>query len=107
LKGQKTKIHLPDSIKNRLLQIVLEYDRTFYKKGNVYFLKRAFFVNSVINHLLKEQESGNISISQLQEYINYLEKYVKNRINLYWKNGQLTMTSLIARGTNGKEKKAD
>ncbi len=108
MKKQKIKIHLPDeTVKNRLLQIVLDYDRTFYRKGNVYFLKRAFFVNSVINHLLKEQEAGNISITQLQEYITYLERYVKNKINLYWKNGQLTMTSLITRGTNGKEKKTD
>ena len=98
---------MPDSIKNRLLKFILDYDRTFYRKGNVYFLKRAFFVNSVINYLLKEQEAGNITVSQLQEYINYLEKYIKNKINLYWKNGQLTMTSLTSRSINGKEKKKD
>ena len=98
---------MPDSIKNRLLKLILDYDRTFYRKGNVYFLKRAFFVNSVINYLLKEQEAGNITVNQLQEYINYLEKYIKNKINLYWKNGQLTMTSLIARGPDAEKKKVD
>ena len=98
---------MPDSIKNKLLKIILDYDRTFYRKGNVYFLKRAFFVNSVISHLLREQEVGNITISQLQEYLSYLEKYVKNKINLYWKNGQLTMTSLITRGSGESKKKVD
>tara|TARA_R100000808_G_C2013697_1_gene65107 strand:+ start:90 stop:416 length:327 start_codon:yes stop_codon:yes gene_type:complete len=108
LKKKKIKIYLPDdTVKNRLLQIVLDYDRTFYRRDNVYFLKRAFFVNSAINHLLREQEDGKITVGQLQEYITYLERYVKNKINLYWKNGQLTMTSLITRGTNGKEKKTD
>ena len=98
---------MPDSVKNRLLGIILDYDRTFYRKGNVYFLKRAFFVNSVINHLLEEQKNGNITVGQLQEYISYLEKYVKNKINLFWKNGQLTMMSLTDRGPSVKKKKTD
>ena len=107
MKDKKAKIHLPDSIKNRLLKVILDYDRTFYRKGNVYFLKRAFFVNSVITYLIEEQKNGNITMGQLQEYINYLEKYVKNKINLFWKNGQLTMASLVGRGSNVKKKKTD
>jgi len=91
-----------------ILNVLLDSDFSFEERGNVIFAEKVFFVNSVIKWCLQRRENKEISIKQFRSYMLLLDKYVKQQIDLSWRDKKLLVQRKALEGQkNEKECESD
>ena len=72
-----------------ILNFLSKYDTSYNVEGNVYYARKAFVVRSVINWCLSERQDGNIDEEEFARCAYMIDRYIRNEIKLFWKNGKI------------------
>jgi len=80
--------------KNRehVLSAIKQADAFYEIKDNVYYLgPKAFVANSVVQWLVDKIESGELEKESVGFYVDAINKYIKDEVNLRWDEGNLVI----------------
>jgi len=72
-----------------ILSELLKRNGNYLVLGNVYYAEKIFFVNSLIEWCLERKRNKSISNEQLKSYVMLLDRFLKDEIDLFWKNDTL------------------
>ena len=86
-----------------ILNVLLDADFSFEKRGNVIYAEKVFFVNSVIQWCLKRKENKEINIKQFRSYMLLLDKYVKQQVDLSWRDKKLLVQRKALEGQKNEK----
>lgn len=83
--------------------------RNLYKRyaiidNNLVDAHKLFIINTVINYLFKDKDYRSISTKQLAEYGELINRFLKNEIDIYWKDDKLLVKELgpVGEQTSGE-----
>ena len=71
-------------------------------EGNTIYADKLFVINSIINKLYSEDGKA-ISSKTLIEYGEIINRYLKNEIDIFWKDGNILVKELRTLDKSGGE----
>ena len=78
------------SARRALLRAFLDKEKLFEKEENVlYGGKKIFVINSVLAHSLDLRAKKIISLTEVQNYVNLIQQYIDDQVDLCWKDNKL------------------
>jgi len=78
--------------RKELMRAFVHKEELISKKGNIYFGgQKTFMVNSVINWCLKRRAKNFFSLTELQYYVNLIQKYLDDEIEFSWSGETLVV----------------
>ncbi len=78
-----------------IIDVLKNSDKDYYTKGNVQYAKKAFVINSVVKWVLKKYDEGFYKETEVEFYVEVINKFIQDEINLYWdKNGDLQIEGI-------------
>ena len=81
----------------KLVRAFIEKEELICRDGNVFNMNKAFVVNSVLGWFLSRRAKKLISLTDMQYYVNLLQQYIDDKIDLSW-NGQRLEVHIINDG---------
>lgn len=72
------------------LKTLLSDSRCLSVDDNLIYCEKLFFVNGVMKWLYNKLLSDEIDIDVMKDYLLLINEYLDNRIELFWKNGNLS-----------------
>ena len=87
--------------KQDIMDFIKRYDDSYKIKENIYYAKRAFKTNSVINYLGKLKEGGGLDYEEAEQIFGLLIKYLKGEADVTWDNGKV-MFKLLSEGEHNE-----
>lgn len=83
--------------------------RNLYKKyaivdGNLIDAHKLFIINTMIKHIFKDKDYKTINTKQLAEYGELINRFLKDEIDIYWKDDKLLVRELkpVGEQTSGE-----
>ena len=73
--------------------------RNLYKKyatidGNLVDANKLFVINTIINFIFKDKDYRRVNTKQLAEYGELISRFLKNEVDIYWKDDKLLVEEL-------------
>lgn len=73
--------------------------RNLYKKyaivdGNLIDANKLFIINTVINYIFKDKDYRRMERETLAKYGELINRYLKNEVDIYWKDDKLLVEEL-------------
>ena len=77
--------------------------RNLYKKyaivdGNLIDANKLFVINTIINYIFKDKDYKKIDTKQLANYGELINRFLKEEVDIYWKDDKLLVEELGAVG---------
>jgi hypothetical protein len=77
--------------------------RNLYKKyaivdGNLIDANKLFVINTIINYIFKDKDYKKIDTKQLANYGELINRFLKEEVDIYWKDDKLLVEELDAVG---------
>lgn len=72
------------------LKTLLSDSRCLSVDDNLIHCEKLFFVNGVMKWLYNKLLSDEIDIDVMKDYLLLINEYLDNRVELFWKNGNLS-----------------
>lgn len=71
--------------------------------GNIIYADKLFVINSIINQIYNE-ETQTVSSKKLLEYGEIINRYLKNEVDILWKDGNIMVKEhkSLGKDTNGE-----
>jgi len=78
------------SARKALLRAFLDKEKLFEKEDNIlYGGKKVFVINSILAHSLDLRAKKIISLTEVQYYVNLIQQYIDDQVDLCWKDNKL------------------
>jgi len=61
-------------------------------KDNVVYAEKLFVINTIINHLFKDSDKKPPNKSDLMYYGEVIDRYLKNELDIRWKDGKILIS---------------
>jgi hypothetical protein len=65
---------------------------------NVVHAEKIFIINSVINYIYRDSDKNKVDKDELMFFGEAIDRYLKNEVDIRWKNGKLIITEPKTRG---------
>jgi hypothetical protein len=66
--------------------------------GNVVHAEKIFIINSIVNYIYRDSEKNKVDKDELMFFGEAIDRYLKNEVDIRWKNGKLVITEPKTRG---------
>lgn len=73
------------------------FDKHSEKLDNVIYTEKLFVVNTIINYLFKDKHYTQLDKELVVEYGELINRYLKNEVDIYWKDGKLMVDEVEGR----------
>lgn len=70
------------------------FEKYATKEENVVYAEKLFIINTVINYLFKDKHYTSIDKVKLVEYGEIINKYLKDEVDIYWKDDTLMVEDI-------------
>lgn len=60
---------------------------------NVVYAQKIFVINSIISYIYRDHDRNKIDKDELMFYGEAIDKYLKNEVDIIWKNGKIVITN--------------
>jgi hypothetical protein len=72
--------------------------RNLFKKyakivDNVVYAQKIFVINSIIAYVYRDYDKNSVDKDELMFYGEAIDKYLKNEVDIIWKNGKIVITN--------------
>ena len=88
--------------KSKIIFQWLSDENAFSVEDNVYYAERAFFANSVVLWLKKQQEANSLNDGQLDRYMKLLRFFLQKKLDLFWDNGMINVQAAESKLKGGQ-----
>ena len=65
------------------------FEKHAIKENNIVYAEKLFIINSIVNYLFKDKHFTQIDKVKLIEYGEIINKYLKDEVDIYWKDDTL------------------
>jgi hypothetical protein len=65
------------------------FDKHATKMDNVVYAEKLFIINTIVNYLFRDKHYTEIDKKELMEYGEVINKFLKNEVDIFWKDGKL------------------
>ena len=71
------------------------------KQDNVIYAGKLFIINSIISNLFEGVDYRQVDKKVLAEYGYLIDRYLKDEVDIVWKDGRLQVEELASNESNG------
>lgn len=72
-------------------------------KDNVIYAEKLFVINTIINELFRDKDKKPPNKSELMYYGEVIDKYLKDELDIKWKDGRILISEIQIDGKNTGE----
>jgi hypothetical protein len=77
------------------------YQKYAVRKDNIIHAEKIFIINSVIKNLFEGQTANSVDKRLLAQYAELIDRYLKDEVDICWKDGKLMVEEKNLGGSNG------
>jgi hypothetical protein len=77
------------------------YQKYAKRTDNVIHAKKIFVINSIIKDIFSGVDANSVDKRLLSQYAELIDRYLKDEVDIRWKDGKLVVEETNLGGSNG------
>ena len=73
------------------------YQKYAKRSENIIHAEKIFIINSLIKDLFTGHDANSVDKRLLAQYAELIDRYLKNEVDIYWKDGKLMVDEVEGR----------